>query len=94
MRFDGHTLYPSNLIVSLIQLINSIKKAFSITLSKSNIFAFKSTRVDLILIERSVHIVFHLKVSFSQIFILFPMQAELPTIVRPILVLQELVRSI
>ena len=76
MGLSGHSKYILDLIVRLIQIFDPIKQALPIALPQAHIGTFERPSVDLILVERRIHIIFHLEVRLPQIFVLLAMRAH------------------
>ena len=81
MRLDRNTFDSVDLVVSLVQVIDTVEQALSVTFSEFNVGAFKGAPIDPILIQRLRDIVLHLEVLLAQVSVLLLQAGELLAVV-------------
>ena len=94
MRLDRNTFDTVDLAVCLVQVIDTIEQALSVTFSELHVGAFKSASIDLVLIQCLCETVFHLEVLLAQVSVLLLQAGELLAVVGLVRIIEKPVRAI
>ena len=101
IRIDHHTvrLYRNtfdtfDLVVCLIQVIDSVEQALPVAFSELHVGAFERVSIHPILVQGLRHVVLHLEVLLAQVGVLFLQTRELLTVVRLVRVIEQSVSAV